>query len=75
MAATRLIALHANTGKTIARALKERIEYATNPDKTENGALISSYQCDPRTVTEEFMLSKRLYQKNTRLPPTSQGGG
>ena len=37
MAATRLIALHANKGKTIARSLGDRTDYARNPEKTEKG--------------------------------------
>ena len=31
-----------------------------NPDKTEQGELVSSYQCSPLTVDEEFLLTKRL---------------
>lgn len=65
MAATRLIALHLNKGKTLAQCLAARVDYAQNPDKTEQGMLVTSYACDPRTASEEFMLSKREYdQKN-----------
>ncbi len=35
---------------------------AQNPDKTEQGQLVSSYKCSPLTVDEEFMLSKRQYE-------------
>ncbi len=62
MAATRLIALHKNKGKSVAACLKSRTDYAQNPDKTEHGELISSYECSPLTVDEEFMLSKRQYE-------------
>ena len=62
MAATRLIALHKNKGKSVAACLKSRTDYAKNPDKTEQGELISSYECSPLTVDEEFMLSKRQYE-------------
>ena len=62
MAATRLIALHKNKGKTVAACLKSRTDYAQNPDKTEQGQLVSSYKCSPLTVDEEFMLSKRQYE-------------
>ena len=62
MAATRLIALHKNKGKTVAACLKSRTDYVQNPDKTENGELISSYECSPLTVDQEFMLSKRQYE-------------
>ena len=62
MAATRLIALHKNKGKTVATCLKSRTDYVQNPDKTEQGELVSSYECSPLTVDEEFMLSKRQYE-------------
>ena len=47
MAATRLIALHINKGKTIAQCLRDRTDYAQNPEKTEKGELVSGYECDP----------------------------
>ena len=65
MAATRLIALHKNKGKSVAACLKSRTDYAQNPDKTNKGELVSSYACSPLTVDEEFMLTKRLYERST----------
>ena len=65
MAATRLIALHKNKGKSVAACLKSRTDYVQNPDKTEQGELVSSYECSPLTVDEEFMLSKRQYELAT----------
>ena len=62
MAATRLIALHKNRGKSVAACLKSRTDYAKNPDKTNKGELVSSYECSPLTADEEFMLSKRQYE-------------
>ena len=62
MAATRLIALHKNKGKSVAACLKSRTDYAQNPDKTNKGELVSSYECSPLTVDEEFLLSKRQYE-------------
>jgi hypothetical protein len=61
MAATWLRPLHVNKGKSIARTLGLRTEYAKNPDKTEGGELVAGYECDPRSVDEEFMLSKKEY--------------
>lgn len=61
MAATRIIPMHINKGKTIAQSLTDRVDYVKNPDKTDNGQLISSYECDPDTVDAEFALSKRQY--------------
>ena len=65
LAATRLIALHKNKGKSVATCLKSRTDYAQNPDKTEQGELVSSYECSPLTADEEFMLSKRQYELMT----------
>ena len=65
LAATRLIALHKNKGKSVAACLKSRTDYAKNPDKTNRGELVSSYQCSPLTADEEFMLSKRQYDLAT----------
>ena len=63
MAATRLIRLHANKGRTVAQSLGDRTDYAKNPEKTEKGELVTAYGCDPFTVDEEFMLQKRLYEQ------------
>lgn len=65
MAATRLIALHVNKGKTIAQTLSGRTDYSKNEEKTEGGKYLSSYECDPRTADEEFLLSKRQYEHMT----------
>ena len=65
IAATRLIALHKNKGKSVAVCLKSRTDYAKNPDKTNRGELVSSYECSPLTADEEFMLSKRQYELAT----------
>lgn len=65
MAATRLIPLHVNKGKTVARCLSDRVDYSQNPEKTEDGKYISSYGCNPETADEEFLLSKRQYVQIT----------
>lgn len=65
MAATRLIPMHVNKGKTIAQSLGDRTDYAKNPEKTDKGELVTGYQCDLMTVDEEFMLSKRQYEQIT----------
>lgn len=65
IAATRLIALHVNKGKTVAQCLADRTDYSQNAEKTKGGEYISSYACDPKTADEEFLLSKRQYQHIT----------
>ena len=61
MAATRLIPMHVNKGKTAAASLKERLVYSQNPEKTEGGELIASYECDPRLAWQEFALIRGEY--------------
>ena len=69
MAATRLITMHVNKGKTVAQCLKDRTDYAKNGEKTENGEYISTYACDVKTVDEEFMLAKQEYFRMTGRKP------
>ena len=56
---------HMHGGKSVASALKLRTGYAMNPNKTENGKLISAFACDPHTADAEFLLSKRQYRQFT----------
>lgn len=67
MAATKLMSLHVNKGKTVAQCLADRTSYSENAAKTNNGEFISSYACDPRTCDEEFLLTKRQYEHITGL--------
>ena len=61
MATTRLIPLHVNKRKTAAACMKARLDYAENPDKTDNGELVSSYECDPHLAWQECMLDRNKY--------------
>ena len=54
MATTRLIAMHITKGNNAAQSLADRIDYALNPEKTEKGEYVSSFQCDPHTAANEF---------------------
>lgn len=65
MAATRLIPLHAQKGRTMHQCIKERMDYAMNDMKTEEGKYISAYECSPETVDLEFAVTKNEYEKNT----------
>jgi hypothetical protein len=71
MATTRLISMHHNKGKSIADCIADRTDYAVNPDKTNDGEYISSYECDPKTVQGEFLLSKRIYSDITGREQTN----
>ena len=64
-ATTRLIVHHISKGETIAQSLKDRLDYGKNPDKTQGGELISSYQCDHMSADAEFLLSKAKYKAVT----------
>ena len=69
MAATRLITMHINKGKTIAQSLGDRTDYAINPDKTLNGEYVSSYECSPEIADTEFLLAKQKYSSITGRKP------
>ncbi len=45
--------------------MADRTDYSQNAAKTNDGEFISSYECDPKTADEEFLLSKRQYQHIT----------
>ena len=65
MATTRIIPMHRKPSKSISSCLHDRIDYAENPEKTDDGELIKSYMCDPMTADAEFALSKREYLQIT----------
>ncbi|MCC8122364.1 MAG: relaxase/mobilization nuclease domain-containing protein [Oscillospiraceae bacterium] len=65
MATTRHMTRHVSGGKTIMETLKDGFDYGQNPDKTRNGDLVMSYECDPRTADAEFLLSKAKYKAIT----------
>ena len=61
MATTALIPLHVGKGGSVAAALGRSTDYVKNPDKTENGEWVTSYECDPLTADAEFQFSKHQY--------------
>ncbi len=65
MATTRIISMHIGRGKTVAQCLKDRLDYAKNPEKTQNEKLISAYACDPHTADAEFLLARSQYKTIT----------
>lgn len=69
MAVTKIIAMHQNEGMTISKSIGNRTDYGMNPQKTENGKLVSSFACDPHTVVSEFVLSKKQYYSLTGRKP------
>ena len=65
IAVTRIIPMHISKGKTALQSLSARLDYATNPNKTRNGELVTAYACDPHTADAEFALSRRQYRTYT----------
>ena len=65
MATTRIIPLHAGKGRTVGKAISDIIDYVKNPDKTDHGRLITSYQCDSRVADAQFLLDKQTYMAST----------
>lgn len=65
MAATRIISIHVNKGKTSRQCITARLNYIMNPQKTDDGILISTFACSPETAADEFTLFRQEYQNNT----------
>lgn len=61
LATTRLIPMHAIKGQSIDQTVHGRIRYAINPKKTNDGSLVKSFGCDPKTAASEMLLCKREY--------------
>ena len=61
MATTCIMPLHTGKGRNMKRAIWDIIGYVKNPEKTDDGRLITSYACDSRTADAEFLLTKRQY--------------
>lgn len=57
--------LHTGKGRTVGTAIRDIIDYVENPAKTDNGRLITSYQCDSRIADAEFLFTKRQYVAKT----------
>ena len=65
MATTRIMPLHVGKSRTISKAISDIIDYVENPQKTDNGRLITEYACDSRSADAEFLFAKRQYISNT----------
>lgn len=62
MATTRLIPMHVIKGKTASQSVEERLKYAMNEDKTDNGILVSAYGCDPKTAISEMLICRKQHE-------------
>ena len=61
MATTRIIAMHRNKGCTAEQALKARLDYIKNPEKTREGELVTAFACHAATADAEFALARKEY--------------
>ena len=79
MATTRIMPLHAGKGRTVGKAISDIIDYVKNPDKTDHGRLITSYQCDSRVADAQFLLDTmtcggKSSRPSAGLPPSPSAG-
>ena len=65
MATSRLMPLHTGKGRTVGQAISDIIDYTENPQKTDGGRLITSWQCDSRIADAEFLFTKNQYIQKT----------
>ena len=61
MATTSIMPLHTGKGRTMKRAIQDIVNYVKNPAKTDEGRLVTSYQCNGEIADAEFLLAKRQY--------------
>ena len=57
--------LHTGKGRSAGTAISDILGYVENPEKTDGGRLITSYQCSSKIADAEFLFSKRQYQAKT----------
>ena len=62
MASTWMKSLHVSKTMKKSAAIAAIIDYVENPEKTDNGRLITSYACDSRSADDEFLLAKKEYE-------------
>ena len=68
MAATMLIPLHHVKSKSVGECLNRSIDYVRDSRKTQDEKYVSTYGCDPNSITEQFLLSRKIYEDNVRKP-------
>ena len=57
--------LHIGKGRTVSNAIASIIDYVKNPQKTDNGRLVSSYHCGTITADSDFLIARRNYLQAT----------
>ena len=59
------VSIRVNKSKGASASMHERIEYSHNPEKTEDGELITAYAWQPATAAEERGLCPVLHRAGT----------
>ena len=65
MATTRIMPLHTGKGRTVGETIADIIDYVDDPDKTDEGRLVTSWQCNSRIADAEFLYTKNEYIQKT----------
>lgn len=65
MATTRIMPLHIGKGRSVGTAVSDILEYVKDTEKTDQGRLVTCFQCNPEIADAEFCFSKRRYQTST----------
>lgn len=60
-----MIPLHVGKKCTAGTSIARVIQYVKNPDKTENGNLVTGYGCNPALADDEFKYMKKIYLDRT----------
>ena len=65
MATTRIMPLHTGKGRSVGTAIRDILDYVKNPDKTDQGKLITARGCNGPIADAEFLFSKQQYLART----------
>ena len=54
MATTRIMPLHIGKGRNVGTAVSDILEYVKDAEKTDQGRLVTCFQCNPQTQSFAF---------------------
>lgn len=72
MATTWIKPIHTNQARGATQTVKDSVDYVTNPEKTDSGRLVSSYNCEAGTVEDDFALTRSEYLETTGRQQNSE---
>ena len=64
MAATWIKPIHVNEACSAAQSVKNCVDYVTNLEKTQDGELVTSYECSVENVVNDFMETREDYRRD-----------